>query len=112
MIWVLLIAIAVVVAAGTVALATGRLAVDPVPPPASTTPQVGLGEVFRAGDVDEVRFDTALRGYRMDQVDDVLDQLRGRIAELEGEGGGAPPPSPAALSSPDAFATPDTERAR
>ena len=30
-----------------------------------------------------VHFDTALRGYRMDQVDAVLDQLQVRIAELE-----------------------------
>ena len=39
--------------------------------------------VARADDVDAVRFDTALRGYRMDQVDDVLDRLQQRIAELE-----------------------------
>jgi DivIVA domain-containing protein len=39
-----------------------------------------------------VRFDTALRGYRMDQVDAVLDQLQDRIAELEGRAQGVPEP--------------------
>ena len=33
--------------------------------------------------ITAVRFDTALRGYRMDQVDAVLDRLQTRIAELE-----------------------------
>lgn len=93
MIWVFLIAVAVVVAVAVVALATGRLVVDPVPAPASTSPEVRLGEGFTAADVDDIRFDTALRGYRMDQVDDVLDQLRQRIAELEGEGVEPPPPA-------------------
>ena len=32
-----------------------------------------------------LRFDTALRGYRMDQVDAVLDRLQERIAALEAE---------------------------
>ena len=48
------------------------------------------GDVDRAG-VDGLRFTLALRGYRMDEVDDVLDRLvdelerrDARIAELEG----------------------------
>ena len=32
-----------------------------------------------------MHFDTALRGYRMDQVDRVLDTLQDRIAEQERE---------------------------
>jgi DivIVA domain-containing protein len=46
--------------------------------------------VFR-GDIDLIRFDLGLRGYRMDQVDEVLDRLASeieardaRIAELTG----------------------------
>jgi DivIVA domain-containing protein len=46
--------------------------------------------VFRA-DIDRLRFDLGLRGYRMDQVDEVLDRLANeieardaRIAELTG----------------------------
>jgi DivIVA domain-containing protein len=31
------------------------------------------------GDLDEVKFTTALRGYRMDEVDQVLDRLRDEL---------------------------------
>ena len=34
-------------------------------------------------DVGQVRFDRALRGYRMDEVDEVLDALGARLRELE-----------------------------
>lgn len=34
-------------------------------------------------DSAQLRFDRALRGYRMDQVDDVIDALRARLSELE-----------------------------
>ena len=52
-------------------------------------------------DVDHVRFAVGVRGYRMDEVDDVLDRLAGevsardaRIAELEWQldAGGVPRP--------------------
>ena len=36
-------------------------------------------------DIEELRFDQALRGYRMDQVDEVLDALCVRVSELESE---------------------------
>jgi DivIVA domain-containing protein len=36
-------------------------------------------------DLVELRFDQALRGYRMDQVDEVIDALSARIRDLEGE---------------------------
>ncbi|WP_313022518.1 DivIVA domain-containing protein [Mobilicoccus sp.] len=36
-------------------------------------------------DLARVRFDTAFRGYRMDQVDAVLDRMQARLAELEGD---------------------------
>ncbi|WP_162606447.1 DivIVA domain-containing protein [Jiangella asiatica] len=62
-----------------------------------------------ADDVNGVRFAVVQRGYRMDQVDSVLDRLEGeldwrdrRIAELESRlpglrpAGAAPPPGPAA----------------
>lgn len=38
-----------------------------------------------SSDVERVRFDIALRGYRMDQVDEVLRRLRERLSELETE---------------------------
>jgi DivIVA domain-containing protein len=36
-------------------------------------------------DLVELRFDQALRGYRMDQVDEVIDALSARIHDLESE---------------------------
>jgi DivIVA domain-containing protein len=33
--------------------------------------------------VDRIRFSLGFRGYRMDQVDDVLERLRDRIAEQD-----------------------------
>ena len=36
-------------------------------------------------DVEELHFDQALRGYRMDEVDEVLDALCARVSELESE---------------------------
>jgi DivIVA domain-containing protein len=53
-------------------------------------------------DVDQLRFSVGLRGYRMDEVDDVLDRLAGdlaerddRIAQLEAQLGGAEAGAPA-----------------
>ncbi|HET6968356.1 MAG TPA: DivIVA domain-containing protein, partial [Ornithinibacter sp.] len=48
-----------------------------------TTPDAGLPPSPAAADVDTVRFDTALRGYRMDDVDARLDDLRDTLAERE-----------------------------
>ena len=36
-----------------------------------------------AADVGQLRFDQALRGYRMDQVDEVVDALIARVRALE-----------------------------
>ena len=61
-----------------------------------------------ADDLDRVRFSVGLRGYRMQEVDDVLDRLARevesrdrRIAELEGH---AEPSLPAGPASPDEIA--------
>lgn len=83
MVWVLLLVVAVLVVAATAALVAGRWSVDPMADPVSSTPDVGLAEDFTAADLTDVRFDTALRGYRMDQVDDLVDRLQDRLAELE-----------------------------
>ena len=84
-----------------------------MPPPVSTTPATGLDADVHAADIHDIRFDTALRGYRMDQVDDVLDTLHARIAELEAQqpvtpAGEAAPPSPAP-PSPPTTTSPTTE---
>lgn len=82
MIWLALL-VAVLVAVATAAAVLGR--VDGSLADATTTsshvplPDDGL----TPGDLDGLRFDTALRGYRMSQVDAVVDRLRREIVELE-----------------------------
>lgn len=88
MIWIFFILVALLVVVVFAAVISGRLTPAPMAEPVGSTPHHGLppGD-FRAEAIDRVRFDTALRGYRMDQVDDVIDRLQLRIAELEaGEG--------------------------
>ncbi|MEV7647901.1 DivIVA domain-containing protein [Arthrobacter sp. NPDC089319] len=46
-------------------------------------PAVLLPEHPRAEDLDSLRFSTALRGYRMDQVDEVLEVLRSELGAKE-----------------------------
>lgn len=99
MIWIFLIAVAVLLVAAFGALLVGRIPFDPMSEPTHTQPDPGLPLVPRAADITNVRFDTALRGYRMDQVDEVLDRLQGHIAEQEREiarlrSGPAPSPGP------------------
>jgi len=79
----LLLAMAVV--AGAVAVAMGRVR-GGLEPPTSNLPDLGLpaGEL-QARDVDDVRFSLGLRGYRMDQVDAVLERLRGELAGRDAE---------------------------
>lgn len=109
MFWFLLIALVVVVAAVTLAVVGGdddgtalpdaepdRLA-DPLP----------LSRPVSRADVDTVRFPVVVRGYRMTDVDDVLDRLAAelaerdaRIAELETALAGA---RAAAFGAPDLF---------
>lgn len=43
----------------------------------------GLHEDFTAADLDRLSFRPALRGYRMDDVDQAIGVLRERIRELE-----------------------------
>lgn len=83
MIWVFFLVITVVVVAGFAALLLGRVTYDPMPAATASRPRVALPESSRSTDVDDLHFDTALRGYRMDQVDDVLDQLKARLAQYE-----------------------------
>lgn len=62
---------------------------------------------LRAQDVARVRFGVTIRGYRMSEVDEVLDRLADeltdrdrRIAELEGPPAG-PPADPAEPTAPE-----------
>lgn len=54
--------------------APATTAAEPLPPGPVTVGQVRL-----------LRFDVALRGYRMDQVDAALDRLAGELAERDAE---------------------------
>ncbi|WP_449373669.1 DivIVA domain-containing protein [Arthrobacter psychrolactophilus] len=93
-----LIFLAVILAAGAAMYVVGLNKPDataPVYDDALAAPVANLPPVLLPGepvpaDVDRLRFSVGLRGYRMDQVDEVLDLLRdelavknARIAELE-----------------------------
>jgi DivIVA domain-containing protein len=69
-----------------------RSFVDGFDEPAANLPPVLLPARPQPSDVDRLRFGIGLRGYRMDQVDQVLDELRDQlaardrtVAELEAE---------------------------
>ena len=49
-----------------------------------------------AADVDALRFSLGFRGYRMDEVDAVLDRLRGELAERDARIAGLEAPDGAA----------------
>ncbi|MCX5210958.1 DivIVA domain-containing protein [Kitasatospora sp. NBC_00240] len=89
MFWVIVVAMAVVVGgAALVALGGGGSLPEAVQDRlAARLPQ---DRPLSRSDVDEIRLPMAVRGYRMDEVDDVLDRLGAelayrdsRIAELE-----------------------------
>jgi DivIVA domain-containing protein len=76
----------VLLAVGAVAaVVTGRVS-GAMGPATSSRPYRGLPEgPVLASDVDAVRFSLGLRGYRMDEVDAVLDRLREEIRERDEE---------------------------
>ncbi|HET7821693.1 MAG TPA: DivIVA domain-containing protein [Ornithinibacter sp.] len=80
---VILVLVAVALVVAVLGVASGRLPADPMAEAVRSTPDPGLPEHPLAVDVDAVRFDTALRGYRMDDVDDRLQGLRDDLAERE-----------------------------
>jgi DivIVA domain-containing protein len=53
--------------------------------PVASLPPVLLPEDATPADVDHIRFALGLRGYRMDQVDQVLDELRDQLAAKNAE---------------------------
>ncbi|HEU5356992.1 MAG TPA: DivIVA domain-containing protein [Actinocrinis sp.] len=95
----LVVIVALLAAVGWLAIGGGGHMSEPEP----DRPDLALpGEGMLAReDVDRVRFSVGARGYRMDEVDDVLDRLaqeielrEQRIAELEGR-------APKQSASPD-----------
>lgn len=54
--------------------------------PTATAPYTGIPQgPLAIEDVESVRFDQTLRGYRMGQVDDVLDRLVQAVSERDDE---------------------------
>src|SRR6185312_5509026 len=58
---------------------------DALGAPVASLPPVLLPAAPVAADVDRLRFSLGLRGYRMDQVDEVLDRLRDELALKDAE---------------------------
>jgi DivIVA domain-containing protein len=58
---------------------------DGLDEPVASLPPVLLPADAAPSDIDRLRFAVGLRGYRMDQVDQVLDELREQIAAKDRE---------------------------
>lgn len=89
MFWLVVVAMAVVIG-GTALVALGGGGVLPEAVHDRIAARLPQDRPLSRTDVDEIRLPMALRGYRMDEVDDVLDRLGAelalrdtRIAELE-----------------------------
>lgn len=79
----LLLLVALAVAGGAAAVALGRVP-GGLDEPTTSRPLRALPDgPLRAEDVDGVRFSLGLRGYRMDEVDAVLDRVRDEVAERD-----------------------------
>ncbi|WP_427171755.1 DivIVA domain-containing protein [Arthrobacter sp. 92] len=63
----------------------GKALPDAFDEPVASLPPVLLPAEAEPADVDRIRFALGLRGYRMDQVDQVLDELRDQIAAKNAE---------------------------
>ena len=106
----LVVIVALLAAVGWLAIGGGGHMSEPMPDrPDLALPNEGMLE---RTDVDRVRFSVGARGYRMDEVDDVLDRLaheielrEQRIAELEGR-------APRQAASPEAVREDEAEAAQ
>jgi DivIVA domain-containing protein len=63
---------------GVAAVAVGKVR-GGLPEPTSSRPEVELPETVSAQDIDRLRFSVGFRGYRMDEVDEVLDRLSAEL---------------------------------
>jgi DivIVA domain-containing protein len=85
----ILVVLAVVAAVAAVAAGVLRGSSSDLvglPEPTTTVPALQLPSGrFTAADLDRLHFSTGLRGYRMDEVDEVLDRLSGELREREAE---------------------------
>ncbi|MCA4132369.1 DivIVA domain-containing protein [Arthrobacter sp. M4] len=70
---------------GTTMSGRERSAGDGLGEPVANLPPVLLPEHATAADIDRIKFSLGLRGYRMDQVDQVLDELRNQLEQRDQE---------------------------
>jgi DivIVA domain-containing protein len=87
--WVMVVVIGVIVF-GVAAVAAGRGGTMGEVYPDRPDAPLPWDRPLRAGDLDGLRFSVAFRGYRMDEVDDLLDRVASeleardkRVAELD-----------------------------
>jgi len=80
-----LLLIVIVLIGLTVAAVMGKISGSMADPTSSRSFSGVPAEPLSAGDMAQLHFDQALRGYRMDEVDGVIDALTGRLRELESQ---------------------------
>jgi DivIVA domain-containing protein len=80
-----LVLIVIVLIGLTVAAVMGKISGFMADPTSSQSFSAVPAAPFSADDMAQLRFDQALRGYRMDEVDEVIDALTGRLRELESQ---------------------------
>ncbi|MGL5857156.1 MAG: DivIVA domain-containing protein [Angustibacter sp.] len=78
-----LVVLAVIAGVGVVAAGVIRVGLDDAPPSTPSSPLPSTDLLPR--DIDEVRFSLAFRGYRMDEVDEVLTRFATELADRRAE---------------------------
>lgn len=86
-VFVVLVLVVAVVVVGLIALAlAGRTGfARPLAEPVRTLPPVLLPADPEPADVDRLRFSPALRGYRMDQVEETLQRLADALGDRDAQ---------------------------
>lgn len=80
---VLLIVLLVLVLGVTIAALAGRMSLDTLDEPVRSSAWEMPSVPVASEDLAEVRFDLAVRGYNMQQVDELLEGLRSQLARAE-----------------------------
>lgn len=80
---ILFVLVALVVIAAAFMLAAGRFGGLPDVDQDRSPDRLPLDGPLAPADVDGVRFEVTLRGYRMDEVDQFLDRMQAELAERD-----------------------------
>lgn len=83
MITALFILLGILVVTGVSLLAVGRFGQLPEAQPDMVPDDLPADRPIRGSDLQQVRFDVTARGYRMDEVDGLLDRLATDLAEKD-----------------------------